>query len=169
MLCCSSVKRLLHSELPAFALWDRVSDHHTDCILADKDRNLVHVAAGQPAARAPPETRPWPGPAGYGPSRGHAAAARRPSTPLVAQQRVLPAGRGVAKVNRPRLLRTPGEAGQMGWFGTQFSVGAGSCSPFSPCVGSASCHPLLAGRPGGALFLSPHAEAQQLAGERVHF
>lgn len=44
MLCCSSVNRLLHSELPAFGSWDRVSDHHMDCILADKDHNLVHVA-----------------------------------------------------------------------------------------------------------------------------
>lgn len=44
MLCCSSVNRLLHSELPAFGIWDRVSDHHTDCVLADEDHNLVHVA-----------------------------------------------------------------------------------------------------------------------------
>jgi len=44
MLCCSSVNRLLHSELPAFGIWDLVSDHRTDCILADRDHNLVHVA-----------------------------------------------------------------------------------------------------------------------------
>lgn len=50
----------------------------------------------------------WPG--GCGPGRAHRAASQPPSALLVAQQRLPPAGRSVAEVNRPPLLGTPGGA-----------------------------------------------------------